>query len=107
MHKAGNRPVSMTFANHPAPNSNAKALRKAAGAYLRELRQDRRLTQRELAERVGLDYYTFVSQIEGGSARVPFADLPKWAAALGVEKHELARALLRLYDPSLHSALFD
>ena len=45
-------------------------LRTTAGRWLRELRQKRGLSQRELARKVGAKY-TFVSQVESGRCRMP------------------------------------
>jgi hypothetical protein len=38
-------------------------LRRQAGRWLRELREARGLSQRRLADRVGAEYYTFISQL--------------------------------------------
>ena len=46
-------------------------LRKQAGKWLRLRREKLGLSQRELAKRVKIDYYTFISQIEAGRGRVP------------------------------------
>ena len=41
-------------------------LRQDAGRWLKELRESKRLTQRDLALGVGAEYYTFISQLENG-----------------------------------------
>lgn len=87
-------------------NQRARQLRRAAGQYLRGLRQDAKLTQHELARRVGYEYYTFVSQIETGAARVPPTDYAMWANALHVDLAELVKMLLSFYDPHTYAALF-
>ena len=46
-------------------------LRGAAGHWLRERRVELGISQRTLAERVNMEYYTFISQIEAGRGRVP------------------------------------
>ena len=46
-------------------------LRKRAGSWLQERRKAAGLSQIELAARLGLKYYTFVSQVENGFGRVP------------------------------------
>src|SRR5690606_25932830 len=46
-----------------------QVLRKQAGRHLRNLREQAGLTQRELAAAVGFEYYTFISQLEGGRGR--------------------------------------
>jgi transcriptional regulator with XRE-family HTH domain len=85
---------------------NAKVLRKRAGAYLRGLREDAKLTQADIAKRLGLDYYTFISQIETGLTRLPPEHYPAYAKAVGKEVDELAKELLRFYDPLTYASLF-
>jgi transcriptional regulator with XRE-family HTH domain len=85
---------------------NAKQLRKEAGNWLRELRQRAGLSQIELAARLELKYYTFVSQVETGYGRVPTDSMETWAKALGMNPSEFARRLLAFYDPHLHQLLF-
>jgi transcriptional regulator with XRE-family HTH domain len=85
---------------------NAKQLRKEAGNWLRELRQRAGLSQIELAARLQLKYYTFISQVETGYGRVPTEAMEPWANALGVKPVEFARRLLSFYDPDLYRLLF-
>jgi transcriptional regulator with XRE-family HTH domain len=84
----------------------AKQLRKEAGAWLKSLRTAAKLSQLELATRLGLRYYTFVSQIENGFGRVPSDLMEKWARAVGVPPAEFAKRLLRFYDPHAYRLLF-
>lgn len=84
----------------------AKVLRKQAGTWLKELRAKAGLSQIQLAERLGLKYYTFISQVENGFGRVPTESMEAWAAALGVNARDFARELLSYYDPELHRLLF-
>ena len=60
-------------------------MRRRAGAWLKELRGRAGLSQIQLADRLGLKYYTFVSQVENGFGRVPTESMEAWARALGVE----------------------
>ena len=46
-------------------------LRKEAGRWLRDRREARGLSQRQLAELIGVEYYTFISQLETGRGRIP------------------------------------
>jgi transcriptional regulator with XRE-family HTH domain len=85
----------------------AKVLRKQAGVWLKELRTLAGLSQIELAERLGLKYYTFISQVENGFGRVPTDSMEAWARALGSPPAEFARRLLAYYDPELHRLLFE
>jgi transcriptional regulator with XRE-family HTH domain len=85
----------------------AKLLRKQAGAWIKELRGAAGLSQVELAERLGLKYYTFISQVENGFGRVPTDAMEAWAVALGVPPPAFAKQLLSYYDPELHRLLFE
>jgi transcriptional regulator with XRE-family HTH domain len=85
----------------------AKQLRKQAGAWLQEMRKAAGLSQVDLAARLGLKYYTFVSQVENGFGRVPTETMEQWALALGFPPGEFARRLLGYYDPELHRLLFE
>lgn len=81
-------------------------LRKEAGLWLRARREDLGLSQRELARRVNMEYYTFISQIEGGRGRVPAERLEDWAAALELEPRDLAKTLMQYYDPYMYRLIF-
>jgi transcriptional regulator with XRE-family HTH domain len=82
-------------------------LRKRAGAWLQERRKAAGLSQIELAQQLGLKYYTFISQVENGFGRVPSDSMEAWARALGVSPPVFARELLAWYEPELHKLLFE
>lgn len=82
-------------------------LRREGGRYLRELREARGLSQRQLATLLQLDIYTFVSQIETGRGRIPPDSYRRWAEALGVQPRELVRNIMRYYDPVTHEIMFN
>jgi transcriptional regulator with XRE-family HTH domain len=82
-------------------------LRVDAGRWLRELREKRELTQRELAQRVGAEYYTFISQLENGRGRIPPDRYLVWADALGVQPREFVRSLMYYYDPVTYQIVFE
>ena len=85
---------------------NVQELRRSAGQWLKELREKRGLSQRQLAKLVGAEYYTFVSQLETGRGRIPPDRYRQWAEALEVAPAEFVRTLLRYYDPVTHGILF-
>ena len=93
----------MHFAN---AEPEGKQLRKAAGAWLQEMRKTAGLSQLELAGRLGLKYYTFISQVENGYGRVPSESMEAWALAIGLAPADFARHLLSYYDPELYRLLF-
>lgn len=86
--------------------SGVLELRQQAGRWLRELREARGLSQRGLAERVGAEYYTFISQLEAGRGRIPPDRYVAWANALNVEPKTFVRTLLRYYDPVTYLIVF-
>jgi len=73
--------------------------RKNAGLWLRELRERRGLSQRELAEAVGVEVYTLIAQLESGRGLIPQDCQLLWADALEVEPSEFVRRLASYYDP--------
>jgi transcriptional regulator with XRE-family HTH domain len=85
----------------------AKEQRKQAGNWLKQLRAEAGLSQVDLAGRLGLKYYTFISQVENGFGRVPTDAMEAWARALGAEPSAFARQLVSFYDPELHRLLFE
>lgn len=90
----------------PARAAENKSLRREAGRWLKSVREAAGLTQAELAHRVGLRYYTFVSQVESGVGRVPIELQGAWARTVGLEPSEFARTLLHYYEPELYRLLF-
>ena len=61
------------------------------GTWLKELRGRAGLSQIELAEKLGLKYYTFISQVENGFGRVPTESMEAWALALGADPSDFAK----------------
>jgi len=78
--------------------SSAMELRKPAGLWLRKLRENCGLSQRQLAAKVGAEYYTIISQLETGRGRIPPDRYLVWASALNVEPLEFVRTLMSYYD---------
>jgi transcriptional regulator with XRE-family HTH domain len=88
-------------------SDEVQELRREGGRYLRELREARGLSQRQLAGLIGAEFYTFVSQIETGRGRIPPDRYRTWADALGVEPRPFVRNLMRYYDPVTFDILFE
>ncbi len=93
---------------HPQQSAlhDVHKLRREAGKWLKELRENRNLTQRELADLVGIDYYTFISQLEVVRGRIPPDRYERWANALNIEPAEFVKKLMRFYDPETYRLLF-
>jgi transcriptional regulator with XRE-family HTH domain len=86
-------------------NSSAE-LRKKAGIWLRDRRCKLGLSQRELAGRVNMEYYTFISQIESGRGRVPSDRLRDWSVALEMDPKEFAITMMKYYDQHSFDMIF-
>ena len=93
---------------HPQRRSAklTQKLRQEAGRWLRELREERGLSQRDLAQKVGAEYYTFISQLEHGRGRIPPDRYLVWARALDVEPREFVQGLMSYYDPVTYDIVF-
>ena len=83
-----------------------RALRKEAGNWLKARRTEAGLSQVDLAARLGLKYYTFISQVENGFSRVPTETMEAWALALKLDPADFTKHLLVYYEPELHRLLF-
>jgi DNA-binding XRE family transcriptional regulator len=94
-----------TERQRPTP-ADLQEQRRAAGEWLRKLREERGLSQRDLARLVGADYYTLVSQLESGRGRVPPERYSVWAQALEVEAKVFVKTLMQYYDPVTYALLF-
>jgi len=81
------------------PKQLTQERRKEAGLWLRRLREERGLSQRELADKVGVEVYTLISQLESGRGVIPRNRQLLWADALKVERREFVRRLASYYDP--------
>src|SRR5262245_57259359 len=81
-------------------------LRQEAGSWLRELREQRGLSQSELAQRVAVKYYTIISQLEHGRGRIPPDAYLVWANALGVDSRHFVWRLMSYYDPVTYEIFF-
>jgi transcriptional regulator with XRE-family HTH domain len=84
----------------------AQLLRKQAGSWLRELREKCGLSQRELADKVGVEFYTLISQLEHGRGLIPPDRYLVWADALEIEPGEFIRRLTYYYDPDTYKIVF-
>ena len=87
-------------------SSDVQDLRRDGGKWLKERREEAGLSQRQLADRVGAEYYTFISQLETGRGRIPPDRYRAWAEALGLLPRDFVREILRFYDPMTYAILF-
>jgi transcriptional regulator with XRE-family HTH domain len=82
-------------------SSTSGDLRQQAGRLLKQWRTAAALTQMEVAKRVGVEYYSFISAIEQGKSVIPLDKFDLWADALKRDKSDFARTMLKYYHPNL------
>ncbi|GLQ17209.1 helix-turn-helix domain-containing protein [Maritalea porphyrae] len=81
-------------------------LRQQAGAWFKEMREAKGISQREMASQLNLEYYTFISQLENGRGRIPQNRYRDWAEVLGVDPKDFVKKLMSFYDPETYEILF-
>lgn len=87
-------------------DDRTKKARQRGGLWLRRLREDAGLSQRDLAKLIDIDFYTFISQVEIGKGRIPPEKYALWSKALNVDAHEFAINIVKYYNPFLYDLLF-
>lgn len=95
----------MSNNQYDTSTKEARILRAEGGDYVKRCRLDAGMTQRELAEKLDLKYYTFISQVENGQGRLPPYLYVKTARALGLPIKEFAMTMLSYYDPHTFAAI--
>ena len=90
-------------------DSERTARYKAAGKYLKMLREARGITIKDMAVRIGLEATTsqMISMIESGRVPLP---RDKWypaSKALGATDIPFVELMMKWYIPDLHVILFD
>lgn len=81
--------------------------RSTLGQALKGHRQAAGYTQKELADVLGIEYYTMVSQMELGYMPIPPALWLPIADALGIDRTEWALLCLSEIQPEVYQALFE
>ena len=81
-------------------------LKRELGAYIRDLRVARGLTQRQLAELVDMQWNTAISAIEIGRNVVPPERYSAFARALGVDDRKFMKEVLRLTNPWAYAMFY-
>lgn len=90
----------------PKSRDDLGALRRECGQWLKDKREAAGLSQREIAAKVGIEYYTFISQIEAGRGRVPPERYEAYALGLNVDPREFTMTMLRYNEPIVFELLF-
>ena len=89
-----------------ARTPESMALRRDGGIFIKALRTHAGLTQREVAVALNMNYYTMVSQMEAGTARIPPDTYVAYAKVMGVEHKLFTRKLMQYYDPHTYRSLW-
>jgi len=76
------------------------------GIWLKQLREEAGLSQREMAAALGLEYYTFISQLENGRGKIPSQRYRDWATVLKTNEKVFVKTLLMYTDPTTYEILF-
>lgn len=92
---------------HKTTPEETREQRVTLGLWLRALREQAGLSQRDLANILSLDYYTFISQLENGRGKIPAHRYMEWSEALGQDPKVFVQTLLKHYEPTTYSILFD
>ncbi len=83
-----------------------KDLRADLGGWLKGLRINKKMSQRDLATALNLDYYTFISQLENGRGKIPPSRYRDWAKALEQDPKDFVIKLMSYYDPITFDILY-
>ena len=76
------------------------------GTILKDAREKAGFTQKALADAIGLEYYTMISQMERGYVTVPVTLWHPLALSLGLDPVEFSLRCLLSYQPDLFNAVF-
>lgn len=86
-------------------SERAREQRRQLGRILKAWREAQGLTQADLAEVLGLKYYSFISQVENGLGRIPQNLYVPWAKALSVDSRAFCWCVLAHVEPSIYEEL--
>ena len=68
---------------------NDKVYNAMFGARVRYYREQKKMTQKQLADKVGYTVSATIGRIEKGQQTIPLSKLPDFCSALGVEPYDL------------------
>lgn len=74
------------------------------GIQIRNRRIELGLTQREVADGIGISSADFVSLLEAGRRRLALNRLPRLASVLAVDANDLCRRALQEWQPEFYAA---
>jgi transcriptional regulator with XRE-family HTH domain len=91
----------------PVEATQEAQLTAAAGAWLKLLREEKGLTQRDIADALELKHYARISQMESGKLHLQPQNFEQYANAVGIEPAAFVRQLLSYYSPEIYEILFE
>jgi transcriptional regulator with XRE-family HTH domain len=97
--------LSLKLKDYAIDRQKLRKLRRRGGHLLRQRRNYLGLTQQQLAERVDLEPYTLLDQLESGIGRIEPYQYQQWADALELPLQKFVAEVLRHVDPVAHELL--
>lgn len=83
-----------------------KGQNESLGSFLKSHREQAGFTQKALADSIGLEYYTMISQMELGYVSIPPSLWVPLATTLGMDRSDFSLRCLSSYQPEVYNALF-
>ena len=96
--------LQMTEPYKGRPKFNA-TLKRAEGEWLRGLREDREMTQRDVANALGTSPAT-VSRMENGADHIPRERVAQFAEIFGIDPVDFHKRVLSYRDPWSYVGIF-
>lgn len=76
------------------------------GQYIKQCRQDAGLTQKQLADALGMEYYNTISQVENDRINLPPAHWRTAANVMQLNVQDFVLKCLNLMQPEMRNAVF-
>ncbi|MCE3010073.1 MAG: helix-turn-helix domain-containing protein [Proteobacteria bacterium] len=77
------------------------------GELIREYRLKAKMSQKEIADKLGYTQSVFVSLIENGSSKVPLQTLGELINILGIPEKKITKILVESYAERVKAELFE
>ena len=71
------------------------------GFFIKKRREKLGLSRRELAQKLGYKWPTFISMLENGAAQFPVHKWREYADVLSTPRHQFLRLVLATYFPEM------
>jgi transcriptional regulator with XRE-family HTH domain len=82
-------------------------LTAAGGAWLKQLREAKGMSQAELCSALGMKYRYQISHIEIGRSHLAPGYFEAYAESVGMEPREFVKKLLSFYSPLVYALLLE